>query len=115
MINSKYYNIEEYQNVSKPQKFKNFHSNINGLSSHYDDLHMLLTQTNSDFDVINITETSENKDSSFPTNISRDGYNYPYTTASKVSKGGVVMYIKNCYTSFKREKLCHSNDNFETI
>ena len=36
---------------------------------------MMLTQTNSEFDVINITETSEAKDSPFPTNISLDGYN----------------------------------------
>ena len=115
MINSKYYNIEEYENISKSNKFKLFHSNLNGLSSRFDDLHMTLTQTKSDFDVINITETSENKDSSFPTNISLDGYHYPYTTASKFSKGGVAIYIKNCYTTFKREKLCHSNDNFETV
>ena len=115
MLNSKYFNIDEFQNISMSQKFKIFHSNVNGLSSHHDDLHMMLTQTNSDFDVINITETSENKESSFPTNISLDGYNYPYTTATKFSKGGVAIYVKNCYTSFKREKLCHSNDHFETV
>ena len=115
MINSKYYHIDEFQNVSKSQQFKLFHTNINGLSCHFDELHNMLTQTNSDFDVINITETSENKDSSFPTNISLNGYKYPYTTSSKFFKGGVAIYIKDCFTSFKRENLCQSNDQFETV
>ena len=115
MINSKYYSIDEFQNVSKFQQFKLFHTNINELSSHFDDFHNMLTQTNSDFDVINITETSENNDSSFPTNISLDGYKYPYTTSSKLVKGGVAIYVKDCFTSFKRENLCQSNDQFETV
>ena len=75
----------------------------------------MLTQINSDFDVINITETSEKKDSSFPTNVSLNGYKYPYTTSSNFFKGGVAIYIKDCFTSFKRENLCQSNDQFETV
>ena len=117
MINSKYYQIDEFQNVPKSQQFKPFHTNINGLSSHFDDFHNMLTQTNSDFDVINMTETSENNDSSFPTNISLDGYKYPYILLiSKFFKGWCCnIYVKDCFTSFKRENLCQSNDQFETV
>ena len=68
-INSKNYSIDEFNNkfinYNNCSSFNVFHSNVNGLDSHYNDLHILLSEINIDFNIINITETSQKKLSKF--------------------------------------------------
>ena len=59
-VSSKYYDIEELQNLKITNKSKSlslFHINACPLSKNFDDLQHLLSCTNKSFDIIAITET----------------------------------------------------------
>ena len=59
-VSSKYYDIEELQNLKITNKSKSlslFHINACSLSKNFDDLQHLLSCTNKNFDIIAITET----------------------------------------------------------
>ena len=59
-VSSKYYDIEELQNLKITNKSKSlslFHINACSLSKNFDDLQHLLSCKNKNFDIIAITET----------------------------------------------------------
>ena len=73
-LNSKYHSVRDFQKLKIHKNFNLFHANANGLESKFDTLHTFLSGTASKMDVIAITETSENKDHQFITNVELEGY-----------------------------------------
>ena len=66
-IDCKYYPVDNFRKFQAKNKknFNIFHSNVNGLESHHDVLHTFLSGIPTDFDVLNITETSVRKEGCF--------------------------------------------------
>ena len=65
-------------------------------------------------DVIAITETSEDNDKSFISNISMDGYKL-FHTPTNSSKGGTAIYVNNDYDVFERADLKAQTDPYESV
>ena len=87
-INCKYYSVEELKMISRKKALNIFHSNVNGLDTHFDNLHEFLANANSPvFDIINISETSQQCDLNFKTNVNMKGYNM-FTNGPNSEKGG---------------------------
>jgi len=118
-VNSKSYSVDEinnnFVNSNKSSSFSVFHSNVNGLDTHYHDLHLLLSEINIDFSVINITETSQKLNQNFKTNVSLQGYASPFTTETKSNKGGVAIYVKNNLEVFERCDLKISDIEYQAV
>ena len=66
-----------------------------------------------DFDVLNITETSEKKEGGFMSNVSKKGYD-SYFTPSNSSRGGTSIYVENAFDSIERTDLNVPHDDFES-
>ena len=79
-------------------EFQLFHTNINGLESNFENLHNLLAGMPCNFDIINITETSQSTVKEFKTNINVEGYE-SYFTPSKTLKGSTGISVKKNYDS----------------
>ena len=62
------------------------------------------------FDIINITETSQSTVKKFKTNINVEGYE-SYFTPSKTLKGGTGIYVKRNFDNILREDLNISTQN----
>ena len=105
-------NFEKLQAKNK-KNFNIFHSNVNGLESHYDVLHTFLPGIPTDFDVLNITETSEKKEGGFMSNVSKEGYD-SYFTPSNSSRGGTGIYVKNSFDNNERTDLNVQQDDCES-
>ena len=104
-INCNYYSVEDLKTIPGKKALNIFHSNVNGLDTHFENLHEFLTNDNSPvFDIINITETSQQTDLNFKTNVNMKGYNM-FTNGSNSGKGRVAIYVNNQYNSFEREDL----------
>ena len=98
-VNCKYYSVndlhkqlDEKVSKKKENKFNVFHANVNGLDTHFENLHEFLSGLPSDFDVINLTETSLYANDNFKCNISIGGYE-SFFTPSNTNKGGTGIYI----------------------
>ena len=95
-VSSKYYDIEELQNLKITNKSKSlslFHINACSLSKNFNDLQHLLSCTNKNF-VIAITETRTTKNVSITNNLSINNYSIEFT-ATESSAGGTLLYIAN--------------------
>ena len=113
-VNCNYYAVDEFHKLHNNNSFNFslFHSNVNGLDTHFENLHEFLSGNPIEFDVINITETSQNILGDFKTNISIEGYD-PYFTPSNSSKGGTGIYIKNIFDAIERTDLKIMTDDYE--
>ena len=56
-------------------------------------------------DILAITETSENDNNSFLTNVNIDGFKPPFHTPTLSAKGGTALYVNKDYDSFERLDL----------
>ena len=90
-----------------------FHNNLNGLESKFGLLNNFLANVSSDLDIVAITETSQQINNSFKTNVSLAGYTMT-CTPSNSQKGGSCIYRKNKFDAFEREDLKIINDHFES-
>ena len=114
-IDCKYYTVQDFKKLSLEKTLNIYHANVNGLDSHFDNLHEFLSNEQTPkFDIINITETSQKIGENFKTNVMIEGYDF-YCTETKSAKGGTAIYIKNNYDSFERDDLKILNDDFETV
>ena len=113
-IDCKYYAVDNFQKLQAKNKknFNIFHSNVNGLESDHYVLHTFLSGIPSDFDVLNITETSGKKEGDFMSNVSMEGYGSYFTPNS--SRGGTGIYVKNAFNSIERTDLNVQHDDFES-
>ena len=114
MLHSKYYRVNTFQQLKNNNKFNIFHSNVNGLESKFDSLHEFLAGASFALDIVAITETSEQSDNFFTSNVSLEGYT-PYYTPTNSSKGGTAIYVNSTYNSFERFDLKMQNDLFESV
>ena len=68
-INSRYYSAREFQSLEFMDSLNIFHSNLNGFEHKFDQLHCCLNSSKIDFDLINVSETSQLDNQDFDTNI----------------------------------------------
>ena len=113
-----YYSCLDYSNLTNKNKNLNniniFHNNLNGLESKFDLLCNLLSSNSYDFDVIALTETSEQfNDNKFKTNVDLDGY-FLSSSPTTTEKGGSALYIKKKFNAIERPDLNVINDHFES-
>ena len=114
-----YYSSNKFHKITAKEKNQNkvniFHNNFNGLESKFEQLHHFLSSTDSDIDIIAITETSQQNDNvTFKTNVKLEGYEL-YSTPTNTSKGGVAVYTKNKFNVLERSDLNIINDHYESI
>ena len=91
-----------------------FHVNTRSLSKNFDQLLSILSASNISFDVLGITETKQQTDKGFLTNVNIDGY-HMYTQPPKSLAGGVAIYVNNKLDHFKRDDLSILHEDFESI
>ena len=114
-INCKYYTVDELKHFPVNRALNIFHSNVNGLDTHFDNLHEFLSNSNTPtFDVINISETSQQMDLNFKTKVDISGYDM-FTTGSNSEKGGVAIYVNEKYDYFERDDLKIQENDYETV
>ena len=77
---------------SNKSYFSLFHVNLNSLDAHLDDLHATLDLLGFPFQVIGVSETSENVLRGFKMNNALHGYNL-HSQPSSSAAGGVALYI----------------------
>ena len=114
-LNSKYHSVRDFQKLKIQKNFNIFHANVNGLESKFDTLHTFLSGSTSKMDVIAITETSENKDHGFITNVELEGYKEPYHTPTNTLIGGTALYVNKDFDSFERTEFKCQNDILESV
>ena len=105
-VNCKYYSVNNLNKLLQANKgnLSIFHSNMNGLETHFENIHTFLSNVPVHFDIINVTETSQKEDEAFKSNITIEGYD-AFFTPPKSNKGGTGIYIKEVYDSFERSDL----------
>ena len=108
---SKYYDIEQFNNVgmNNNKMFSIFHLNVASLTLNFDDLHTMLSTLNIDFDVIGITETRIKKHSPSTSNLNINGYSVE-DTPTESSAGGTRLYISDKISYKRRSDLELSKD-----
>ena len=114
MIQNKYCDIDELQQLEIPNKEKSlsfFHINSCSLNKNFEELQNLLQSTNSQFDVIAITETRIMKNTSVTQNIELSNYSFEHTPTES-SAGGTLLYIAN-HLSYKTRSDLNIYKKFE--
>ena len=104
---SKYYDIEELQNLkitSKSRSLSFFHINACSPSKNVDDFQHLLSCTNKNFGIITITKTRIAKDVSITNSLKIKSYSVKFTP-TKSSAGGTFSYIANHLSYKTRQDL----------
>ena len=105
-VSSKYYDIDELQNlkINNSNSLSLFHINACSLSRNFDDLQHLLSCTNKIFDIIAITETRIKENVSITNNLSIKNYSIEFTPTES-SAGGTLLYIANHLSYKPRQDL----------
>ena len=105
-VSSKYYDIDELQNlkINNSSSFSLFHINACSLSRNFDDLQHLLSRKNKIFDIIAITETRIKENVSITNNLSIKNYSIEFTPTES-SAGGTLLYIANHLSYKPRQDL----------
>ena len=106
-VSSKYYDIEELQNLkitNKSKSLSSFHINACSLSKKFDNLQHLLSWTNKNFDIIATTETRITKNISIANNLNIKNYSTEFIPTES-SAGGTLLYIANHLSYKPRQDL----------
>ena len=114
VIQSKYYDIDELQQLkisNKERSFSFFHINSCLLNKNFEELQNLLQSTNTQFDLIAITETRIMKKTSVTQNIELSNYSFEHTLTES-SAGGTLLYIVN-YLSYETRSDLNIYKKFE--
>ena len=114
-VDSRYVQIPELNELRPTkQSFLLFHMNIRSLSAHHDELLVLLSGLKFTFDIIDLSETKEQREKGFLSNVNLAGYNI-HSQPTKSSNGGVTMYVKSSLNYKVREDLSVTKAEFEMI
>ena len=100
VIQSKYYDIDELQQLkilNKEKSFPLFHINSCSLNKNFEELQILLQSTNFQSDVIPITDTRLPKNVSVTQNIELTNYSFEHTPTES-SAGGTLLYVANHFS-----------------
>ena len=90
-IDSKYYEAHDISDLSRAKdSFSLLHSNQRRLSAHVDELKLLLDSMKLPFDITGISETKEQVNKSFLSNVNSSEYGF-YSQPSNSSAGGVDL------------------------
>jgi len=102
----KYYETEEFVKAKfdNLSNFSVFHLNIASLQFHFEELKILLSMLDFEFDCIMITETKLQKNINPKINIDIPNYHL-FHTPTEASKGGSLIYISNNLISKPRKDL----------
>ena len=99
----------------KEQDFSLLHLNISSLSSHINELKTLLSQCDTKFDIICISESRISKKNSLTTNIDIPGYNIEQAPTES-SAGGLLIYISQKLSYKVPEDIqIHSPNELESV
>ena len=104
-INSRYYPAGEFKKMNNENSFNIFHTNVNGLEHKFNLLHHFVNSSELDIDLISRSETSQKEERNSDINIAMDGYRLPFSTGSKTSRGGDIIYVKNGLSVFESDDL----------
>ena len=114
-INLRY---KEISDLSKLQDMKDslslFHLNIRSLSAHFDELLLLLSSFSLSVNVIDISESKEQIDCGFLTNVNISGYTV-HSTPTKCSAGAVALCVKSSLDYKPKKDLSVCKDEFEMV
>ena len=99
-----YYSVKKFKKQKFKPNFSLFHLNIASLQYHIDDLKLLITSLEHDFDIISISETKIKKNCPPTVDINIPNYQYEHTP-TEAEKGGTLIYIANKYTYRPRTDL----------
>ena len=98
-----YYTLSDFNKIkSKANSLNFFHLNIASLPLHFDELSTILSNADTKFDFIGITETSLNASSDDHELI---GYRH-FDCPTESTKGGVRLYFSDIFDYKKRNDLC---------
>ena len=65
-------------------------------------------------DIVALTETSQQNETFFTSNVTLDGYS-PFYTSTNTRKGGTALYVNSNYNPFERHDLKFQCDLFESV
>ena len=102
LSSSKYYDIEEIDNIQIPHKNKSlslFNITACSLNKNFANLQHLLSCTKTKFDIIAISETRVTKKVSLSNNLNLNNYFFKFTP-TETSAEGTLLYIAN-HLSYK--------------
>ena len=117
-VNSKYYDTDQLNSLKHDlsSSFGLFHVNIASLNKHIDDLKLILSSLNYNFDIIGITEHKILKDSLPSNNIIIPGYNDFIFEPTETNCGGTGFYIKDNIDYILRKDLqINSPTHYESM
>ena len=91
-----YYSVEQFNKKKFKHKnnFSIFHLNIASLQYHFEDLKILLSTLENDFDIISISETKLKQNIPPTIDINIPNYQFEHTP-SNANKGGTLIYTSN--------------------
>ena len=113
-VSCKYHSVNAFQQMNIHNNLNIFHANVNGLESKFDSLQDFLAGSSAALDIIAITETSEQNDNFFISDVSLEGYTSFYTPTNS-RNGGTAIYANSDYAPFERFDLKIQNDLFESV
>ena len=117
-VNSRYYDEKQFNKtkVDIPSSFGLFHANIASLNKHIDDLRLILSKLNFQFDVIGISEHKIRKDTKPSNNVEIPGYHPFIFEPTETTHGGTGFYIKDNVDYTERKDLqLNSPGNHESF
>ena len=116
-VNCKYYEVNEVSTCgSDMNNLSLFHLNIGSLPLHFDELKALLTELDTNFNILGITETIFQTDTP-PSNCNLDGYTIRHQPTD-AKKGGALLYISNNIQFIDRQDLgllAHKSKELESV
>ena len=65
MVTSRYYLAHEFKSIKKSDSFTILHSNLNGLENKFEEYHNFINNTESDINILCISETSHKENINF--------------------------------------------------
>ena len=114
LTNCQYYSINEFQNVNTTNNFNIYHNNMNGLETKLDNLQHFLSDNNTKFDIIAVTETSQKTlHDGFLANINLQGYTI-FSSPTNSIKGGTAIYSLNTIDVIERFDLNETHALYES-
>ena len=117
-VNSKYYDLKQLNSleIDLPSSFGALHVNIASLDHHIDDLRLILSLLNYNFDVIGISGHKIMKDTFPANNIDIPGYEEFKFEPTGTTHGGTGFYIKESTDYIIRKDLqINSPSDHESI
>ena len=95
-VNSKYYDLKQLNTleIDLPSSFRLFHVNIASLDNHFDNLRLIFSLLNYNFDVIGISEHKTMKDTLPVNNIKTLGYEEFKFEHTGTTHGGTGFYFE---------------------